>query len=287
VLLLLKLIARLPLRLVHLLGAGAGWLTYLLSSTYRRQMRANLALAGLDTPAIRRAAIGEAGKQMLEAAWFWLRPAADVAARVEDAQPGALDALLADPRPLLLLTPHFGGFEAFAQYYTTRPAARCRPMTILYRVPRKEALRSIIESRGRAGLLLAPADLRGVRMLARALKQGQTAGILPDQVPSQGEGVWTPFFGQSAYTMVLPARLAYSSHARVALVFCERLADSRYRTHYVALTRALSGDAALDAESINRDIESLIRRNPAQYLWGYARYKAPRAAIPSPAETAQ
>jgi KDO2-lipid IV(A) lauroyltransferase len=286
VLLLLKFIACLPLRLVHLLGAGAGWLTYLLSSTYRGRMRANLSLAGLDEPLIRRAAIAEAGKQMLEAAWFWLRPATDVAARVQDAQPGELDALLADPRPLLLLTPHLGGFEAFAQYYTTRPLARGRPMTILYRVPRKEALKSVIEARGRAGLLLAPADLRGVRMLSRALKQGQTAGILPDQVPSQGEGVWAPFFNRPAYTMVLPARLAYASHARVILVFCERLADSRYRVHYVALPGSLSGDAVNDAASVNRALESLIHRNPSQYLWGYARYKAPRDAS-APVESAR
>jgi KDO2-lipid IV(A) lauroyltransferase len=278
VLLLLKLIARLPLRVVHLLGAGAGWLTYLLSSTYRRQMRANLALAGLDTPAVRRAAIGEAGKQMLEAAWFWLRPAADVAARVEDAQPGALDALLADPRPLMVLTPHLGGFEAFAQYYLTRPAARARPMTVLYRVPRKRALQNVIEMRGQSGLLLAPSDLRGVRMMARALKQGNTVGMLPDQVPSQGDGVWASHFNRPAYTMTLPARLARSSHARIVLFFCERLPKARYRVHYVPLDRPFSGDAQQDANTINRGLEALIRTRPAQYLWGYARYKSPAEA---------
>jgi KDO2-lipid IV(A) lauroyltransferase len=278
VLLLFKVIAWLPLRLVHLLGAGAGWMTYLLSPRYREQMRGNLARAGLDTPAIRRAAIGEAGRQMVEAAWFWLRPAADVAARVQDAQPGALDTLLADPRPLMVLTPHLGGFEAFAQYYLTRPAARERPMTVLYRVPRKEALRNIIEMRGRSGLLLAPSDLRGVRMLARALKQGNTVGMLPDQVPSQGDGVWVPYFNRPAYTMTLPARLAISHNARVVLFFCERLPNARYLVHYVPLTEPLTDDAQQDASAINRGLEALIRARPAQYLWGYARYKSPAAA---------
>jgi KDO2-lipid IV(A) lauroyltransferase len=275
---LFKLIAWLPLRFVHLLGAGAGWLTYLLSPRYRGQMRTNLALAGLDSPVIRRAAIAEAGKQMFEAAWFWLRPAADVAARVRDAQPGALDALLADPRPLMVLTPHLGGFEAFAQYYVTRPAARDRPMTVLYRVPRKEALRNIIELRGQSGLLLAPSDLRGVRMLARALKQGNTVGLLPDQVPSQGDGVWVPFFNRPAYTMTLPARLALSNRARVVLFFCERLPKASYRVHYMPLAESLSGDVLKDTTEINRGLETLIRSRPAQYLWGYARYKSPADA---------
>jgi KDO2-lipid IV(A) lauroyltransferase len=35
-------------------------------------------------------------------------------------------------------------------------------------------------------------------MLMRALRNGQTAGILPDQVPSQGEGAWVNFFGRRA-----------------------------------------------------------------------------------------
>lgn len=285
-LLLLRILASLPLRAVHALGAAAGWLVYLLSPTYRRRMRENMALAQLDAPHVRRAAIAAAGRQALEAGWFWLRPAADVAARVQDARPGALDALLADPRPLLLLTPHFGGFEPFAQYYATRPLASARPMTILYRMPRKAALRGVIEARGRANLLLAPADLRGVRLLARALKQRHTAGILPDQVPSQGEGVWAPFFGRPAYTMTLPARLAHSAGARVVLVFCERRPDSRYRAHYVPLEEPLTGAPEQDAALLNRALERLIGLCPEQYLWGYARYKAPRGAPPIEAGSA-
>jgi KDO2-lipid IV(A) lauroyltransferase len=278
--LLLRLLASLPLRAVHALGAAGGWLVYLLSPTYRRRMRENLALAQIDTPEVLREAVAATGRQALEAGWFWLRPAADVAARVRDATPGELDALLADPRPLLLLTPHFGGFEAFAQYYATRPLAPARPMTILYRVPRKPALKSVIEARGRANLLLAPADLRGVRMLARALKQRHTAGILPDQVPSQGEGVWAPFFGRPAYTMTLPARLAHAAGARVVLVFCERLPTSRYLAHYAPLEEPLTGVPEQDAAQLNRALERLIRTRPEQYLWGYARYKAPRGAPP-------
>ncbi len=286
-LILLKLIAWLPLGAVHFLGTVAGWITYLLSPAYRARLRANLSCACLDTRRIRHGAIAEAGRQMLEAAWFWLRPSADVAARVRDAHPGELDALLADPRPLLLLTPHFGGFEAFAQYYTTRPGAASRPMTILYRVPRKAVLRKVIEARGRAGLELAPADLRGVRMLARALKRGHTAGILPDQVPSQGDGVWVPYFGRPAYTMTLPARLAYAAGARVVLVFCERMARGMFLAHYVPLVEPLTGDPDRDAASINRALEALIRERPTQYLWGYARYKAPSGSAPGQGGAAQ
>jgi KDO2-lipid IV(A) lauroyltransferase len=41
--------------------------------------------------------------------------------------------------------------------------------------------------------LLAPANLSGVRIMAKALKKGEAIGLLPDQVPQEGEGVWAKF----------------------------------------------------------------------------------------------
>ena len=279
---LFRLLSRLPLRWVHALGAALGWLTYLLSPTYRRTLRANLAQAGLDEPRLRRSAIAHAGRQGIEAAWLWQRPAADILECVQEAEPGSLAALLARRQPLLLLTPHLGSFEASAQYYATQPQARERPMTVLFRPPRKDVLRQLIGERARPGLLLAPANLAGVRMLMRALRSGRTAGILPDQVPSQGEGAWVSFFGRPAYTMTLPARLAAANGARIVFALCERLSAGRgYRLRLVPFDEPLTGDIEADTQRLNLALEALIRQCPAQYLWGYNRYKAP-AGAPTP-----
>jgi len=284
---LFRLLSRLPLRWVHALGAALGWLTYLLSPTYRHTLRANLAQAGLDKPRLRRSAIAHAGRQGIEAAWLWQRPASDIARCVQEAEPGRLAALLGDPLPLLLLTPHLGSFEASAQYYATQPLARARPMTVLFRPPRKAALRRLIGERARPGLLPAPASLVGVRMLMRALKRGQTAGILPDQVPSQGEGAWANFFGRPAYTMTLPLRLAAASGARIVFALCERLPAGRgYRLRLVPFDEPLSGDIVADAQRLNLALEELIRQCPAQYLWGYNRYKAP-GGVEAPAAASE
>jgi KDO2-lipid IV(A) lauroyltransferase len=279
---LFRLLSRLPLRWVHALGAVLGWLTYLLSTTYRRTLRANLAQAGLDEPRLRRSAIAHAGRQGVEAAWLWQRPAADIVECVQEAEPGCLAALLARRQPLLLLTPHLGSFEASAQYYATQPQARQRPMTVLFRPPRKDVLRQLIGERARPGLLLAPASLAGVRMLMRALRSGRTAGILPDQVPSQGEGAWVSFFGRPAYTMTLPVRLAAATGARIVFALCERLPAGRgYRLRLVPFDEPLTGDIEADTQRLNLALEALIRQCPAQYLWGYKRYKAP-AGAPTP-----
>ena len=79
---------------------------------------------------------------------------------------------------------------------------------MVLRPARQAWLRELEETaRDRPGLETAPANLAGVRQMIRALRQGQTVGLLPDQVPPEGLGVWVPFFGQPAYTMTLAARL--------------------------------------------------------------------------------
>jgi KDO2-lipid IV(A) lauroyltransferase len=277
VLLLARGIAALPLAWVHALGALGGRVVYACSPTYRRRLRANLVQAGLDGARLRRAVIAESGKQALEMPWVWLRPAADLArvAKMENLE--GFGAFIAAPGPIVLLTPHLGCFEAIAQHYMLQEWGAARPMTALYRVPRLAGLRPLLEqARLRHGLRLASADLRGVRTLLRALKDGGVVGILPDQVPSRGDGVWTPFFGKPAYTMTLPARLAAGHHARVALMYAERLPRGRgFAIRWQPVNGGFSGDAARDASLLNARLEDLIRRYPAQYLWAYNRYKAP------------
>jgi KDO2-lipid IV(A) lauroyltransferase len=280
---LFRAIAALRLHTVHALGGALGRLVFWLSPSYRRRVRENLQQAGFDDPALVRAAAEGAGRQALETPWIWMRPRAEIIARTEVADMSIADRALADGRPVMFLPPHLGSFEVTAQFYAAfRPEARTRPMTVLYRIPRKAILRRIVES-GRAaeGLKLAPAEMKGVRMLMKAMKQREVVGILPDQVPSQGEGVWAPFFGRPAYTMTLPARLAVQFDAIVLFVYGERLPGGRgWRIHLKPLEESFTGDAAHDAAVMNRELEALIRERPAQYLWGYNRYKVPGGVAP-------
>jgi KDO2-lipid IV(A) lauroyltransferase len=285
--LLLRLVAALSLRTVYAIGGFLGRAVYWLSPTYRRRLDENLDLAGYADAATRRAAIEGAGRQGLETPWIWKRPRGDLIACTSVADMPLVDEAMADGRPVMFLAPHLGCFEVTGQFYAAfRPEAKTRPMTVLYRIPRKSILRPLVEA-GRAadGLRLAPAELRGVRMLMKAMKDRQVVGILPDQVPSRGEGVWAPFFGRWAYTMTLPTRLARQFDAIVFFVYGERLPDGAgYRIHLRRLQEPLTGDPAHDAAVMNRGLESLIRECPTQYLWGYNRYKVPAGAEQPPSQ---
>jgi Kdo2-lipid IVA lauroyltransferase/acyltransferase len=282
---LIRWLSRRSLRTLHVLGGALGWLAWLASPGYRRLVAHNAAQAGVPDSA-RRRSVAEAGRLIAELPRLWLRPAdrpIPDPLRWEGAE--LIEQRLGQPGGLLLLTPHMGSFEMAGQAVAERFGAR-QPMTVLYRPARQAWLRHLEETaRARPGMATAPANLAGVRQMIRALRKGQTVGLLPDQVPPEGQGVWAPFFGQAAYTMTLASRMAQQTGAHVLMLWCERLpagAGFVVRVSELAepLPTAAASDEALQlagATAVNRSMEVLIRQNPGQYLWPYNRYKQPRA----------
>ena len=261
--------ALLPLPVLHACGTAAGWLAFAFGPVYRRRFLAHARRAGFGLREVRRA-VGEAGKLLLEAPRLWFGRAVPI----EWEGAALIEAAHAQGRGIVFLTPHLGCFEATAQGY----ARRFGRITVLYRPARKAWLRELVDTaRERDNLAAAPTTLAGVRQMLRALKAGEAVGLLPDQVPPDGLGVWAPFFGEPAYTMTLPARLVQQTGALLLLAWGERLPHGGgFRIHLRAAPGELPRDPQAAAATVNAWMESLVRECPQQYLWAYARYKAPR-----------
>ena len=267
-----------PLSALHMLGAGLGWLVWLLSARYRLQFRSNVAQAGLSLD-VARPAIAEAGRFVGELPKLWMRPRLQSClgnVRVEG-QANA-DKAFAQGKGVIFFGPHCGSFElapqALAELYG--------PITAIYR-PARKAWLARLESlaRDRRNLTVVPASLGGIRLMHKTLKANQAVAMLTDQVPPEGWGIWAPFFGRPAYTMTLAARLALQSGAVLLPVSCERL--PRGKGYFLKIWPAVTGVHAAEKPDmlqvvtrINQAIEAIVLSQPGQYLWSYARYKTPR-----------
>lgn len=274
---LLRLLGRWPLRWLHRAGALLGWVVYFSSPLYAARMRENLTASGIFSDsnarnAALRETVSQTGKAVLEVAKVWFDDVASVAqlvecrdwAVVEDAQRGG--------RGVIFLTPHLGCFEVAALYIAQRT-----PITILYRPPRMRWIEPLmIRGRNRGQARVGPATLRGVRLLYKALQRGEAVGLLPDQAPQTGEGVWADFFGRPAYTMTLVRRLQKQTGAVVIFTFAERLSDGN---GFLLQFERYPG-CEIDERELNRAVENLIRRRPTQYLWSYNRHKVPKGVRP-------
>ena len=268
---LLRALAALPLPILHFIGTIMGWLVWAGSPRFRTYLRENLATAGYDDPALRRAVIAETGKGALELPAIWLRSQEQAVRLVVEVLGWELmERALAAGKGTIVLTPHLGCWEITAQFISRR-----FPLTVLYSPPKMQGIEPLMQrGRTREGMKSVPPDLSGLRVMLRALHKGEAIGLLPDQVPGIGEGEWTEFFGRPAYTMTLVTRLAQKTGAPVLLVYAERLRGGRgYRLHFLPMPAPVSGESP--QRHLNRAMEELVRRCPAQYMWAYNRYKVP------------
>ena len=275
--------ARLPWRWQRPLGdALAAWWRRLDARESRVAMR-NLELAypqlGPDArKRLHRAVLRTTARQALETLVLWTRPHARNLAMLRETHGTDLfDAAIAAGRGVIVAAPHYGNWELLNQWLASRT-----PLAILYKPPESAIGEAFLrrvraDDANAARVEQVPAEGSAVRRLLRVLQAGGVVGILPDQQPKGGDGVFAPFFGVEALTMTLLPRLAARTGAAVLYAYCERIeAPGAAPAFALRIEAAPAGiaadDAAEGARALNAGVERIARRDPAQYQWTYKRY---------------
>ncbi|MBO9661861.1 lipid A biosynthesis acyltransferase [Dokdonella sp.] len=272
----LRLGGRLPLRLLHVLGALLGRLLWHVPGRTRRIIERNLSLVltqdGTKTRHARgREAAIETGKSFCEIAKIWGNDPADALGLIRETRGEALfrDALAAG-RGLIVAAPHLGCWELLNYWLASQT-----PLAILYRAPRHDVVEPLLlKVRGALPVEQVRAEGAGVRTLYKRLAAGGVVGILPDQQPRAGEGVPAPLFGVPAATMVLLPRLAQRTGACVLFSFMERLPrGAGYRLHFLpAPPELMDPDLERACAALNRGVEGCVQLAFPQYQWAYKRW---------------
>lgn len=287
---LFRLLSLLPLRLLHAIGWLIGQLAYLCSPVLRQRYRDNMQQAGIAFDKAR-PAIGHAGKMLAELPKIWLAKPQPVI--IGEHAKKLLDSVKHSPQGVLFFTPHIGCFELSAQAVSIYWDGARGPLTVLYRPSRNPKIAQWMKTvRDRFGVQAVPTDLSGVRTMLKSLRKGGSVGLLPDQVPPYGLGIWSPFFGKPAYTMTMAAKLIEQTNPIVMIARCERLPKG---AGYELFMEMLELDPTVGTTRLVRQVNEAMERQiaikPEQYMWGYDRYKRPRGmpadeaiAFPSDAE---
>ncbi len=275
--LILWLMAALPLRVVHGIGTAVGWGLVVVPNRRRRTTETNLSLcypeiSHGESVRLSRESLIETGRGLTETSALWLRQDDKILPLVRRTSgEEQLSDAFAENRGVILAVPHLGAWEMVGLYCSAH-----YPITSLYRPPPIAAMEPLMrQARERLGARLVPTDANGIRALYKALSKGEMVGILPDQDPAAGTGVFAPFFGVAANTMVLLSRLASKTQAPVIFAYAERLSKGRgYHLHFLRGAAGINDrDLERSAAEVNGMVEQCVRRLPQQYLWCYKRFR--------------
>ena len=274
-------VARLPWPLLRGLADGVAALSVRVNGREARVARRNLELIRPDLDAaaretLMRAIVRTTARQAFETLRLWTRPARRNLADLAELHGEALfDAALRDGRGLIVAAPHMGNWELLNQWLAMKT-----PLAILYRPPESaigEAFLRRVRANAGGDVEQVRAEAAGVRTLLKRLQKGGVVGILPDQLPRQGDGEFAPFFGVQAETMTLLGRLANRSGARVLLCWCQRIPGSSPPRFALHVEHAPAGvddaDPKRAVAALNAGVEAVARHDFAQYQWTYKRYK--------------
>ncbi|EWH03891.1 lysophospholipid acyltransferase family protein [Halomonas sp. BC04] len=253
-----------------------GPLVYRLSRRERDVTEINLAQVYPEQSAtarrgLARESLTHSTATMLELGFAWMADPGRVEASIVEVHGRELlDEARAQGRGVIVLAPHFGNWEVLNFWLSGH-----FPFTAMYEPPKIDELDPVTrEGRERMGASLVPTNPRGVAALLKALKRGEAIGILPDQEPNWGSGVFAPFYGRLAYTATLLPKLVARTDARVVTGVARRLPGRGFAIHFLAADeRVYETDETTSATGVNACVEDAIALDPAQYQWEYKRYR--------------
>jgi KDO2-lipid IV(A) lauroyltransferase len=264
----------LPLKANHSFGAFLGYLLFIFNSDLKNASWQNLKICfpNLDKDnqkALLKKSLIETGKNLTESGLIWNQSFKENVNLIRKING---EKYLEGSKKTILLVPHIGCWEI-----TGRVVAEKRKATFMYRPLRSVKQNEYLFARRNQGnLTMASADRSGILKIQRALSNGELVGILPDQDPGDEGGIMAPFFNKEVNTMTLLARLTQKHNAQVLMFWAKRLDKGRgYDLNFEPVNLSKDGD---DLEScvkvMNRSIESLVKKIPEQYMWGYKRFKS-------------
>ncbi len=279
-----KLYHRLATVLTHLpwswqrtLADTVAWLWGWIDARESRVTRRNLELAYPELGAVQRRRLHRqilrtTARQALETLYLWTHdPADNLARHLKQRNGQALyDAALASGKGVIVIAPHYGNWELLNQWLAERG-----PIAIVYAPPENPVGDEFLQlCRGGDNVRQVRAEGPAVRQLFKVLKDGGATGILPDQQPKAGDGVFVPFFGVQALTMTLVNRLAERTGATLLYAWCERIGpDLEFALHVEPAEPAIANaDLPTAVATLSAGIERIARRDPSQYQWTYKRY---------------
>jgi Kdo2-lipid IVA lauroyltransferase/acyltransferase len=239
---------------------------------YRQRALENLALIWPDRPATERAAIAaasldNAGRTLIEN--YSTRAFLARARRIEPEGPGyaALKAAQAAKRPVILVSGHFGNYEA------ARASLVARGFQIggLYRnLSNRYFNAHYVQTMQAFGGPVFPQGRAGTAGFVRHLKAGGQLVLLFDQdVPGAPP---LPFLGEPARTALSAAELALRLNADLIPFFATRLANGL--DFQVTLDPPVTpADAETMMRDVTRALEARVMAHPGQWFWIHRRWK--------------
>ncbi len=260
------------------LGVGLTWLTLCFARRRKRIVRINLRLCfPHESEATRKRWLREhfraLSQSLIDRGVLWYGTRAAIEEMVSITRDPAVQALVDEGKPFIVLAPHFIGLDVAATRLTM-DAPTGATMYTPQRDPDIDAIVAAGRTRFNDVHLVSRHD--GVRGLIRHIRESRPVYYLPDMDFGREGAIFVPFFGVLAATVPATAQIARKWALPVfpVIEFWDP-ATGRYHVEMLPALADFPGEDTLEAATarLNRELEGWVMRCPSQYYWVHRRFK--------------
>ena len=181
-----------------------------------------------------------------------------------------LNIIKNDSEPVIFISGHFNNFELMAMHLEKSGidlAAIYRPLNNIFLNPLMEKIRKkyICKNQIKKGMA-------GTKEILKFFKKKTSIALMIDQRVS--EGIQCNFFNKPAFTTTIPAQFAKKYNAKIVPIYIERINNNNFKIK-IYKSLKFSNEESLESItlSLNKILESMIIKNPEQWIWTHSRWK--------------
>jgi len=147
-----------------------------------------------------------------------------------------------------------------------------RPHTSLYKKIKLKPIDKFVKKfREEGNCKMVETGIGGVKTILNSLQKNQMTCMASDQVPADGLGVYSTFFGHECYSFSLAPKLARKSNKQILMSYLSYEKDIGHIINFKKPSKEIYKNNGVDV--MNQEMESEIKKSPKEYSWEYKKFR--------------
>ena len=234
--------------------------------------RKNLSIVFPDTTSLEldmlaKESFKETIKSLYETLYTWSRSSQNIILKVKKINNRFLFYGSNHEDGLIIFAPHNRSIDFMLRWISTQ-----RPHTSLYKKIKFSLIDQFVKKfREEENCKMVETGIGGVKSILNALEKNQMTCMASDQVPADGLGTYSKFFGHECYSFALAPKLARKTNKEILLTYLSYKRDIGHIINFKRPSVEIYEKNGVDV--MNKEMEDEIRKSPSEYSWEYKKFR--------------
>jgi len=206
-------------------------------------------------------------KSLYETLYTWSRPSRNIILKVKKINNRFLFTSSNHQNGLIIFAPHNRSIDFMLRWISTQ-----RPHTSLYKKIKFRPINKFVKKfREEENCTMVETGIGGVKTIFSALENNQMTCMASDQVPADGFGIYSKFFGHECYSFALAPKLARKTKKEILLTYLSYKKDIGHVINFKEPNIEIYEENGVDV--MNKEMEDEIMKSPLEYSWEYKKFR--------------